>query len=226
MEPPTDLRTETTRVTALLREDSADLAVPGCPGWTVRDLVAHLGNVHVWAAAQVRGRGEKAPYVETTPGDDLADWYADCAETVVTALEAAAPDDPAWGFGPKPRTAAFWQRRQLQETAVHRWDVEAALGREGALDPSLAADGIDEALTIFVPRQVTLGRIPALERGLVLRSDAGQSWQVGPDTAATVSGPADLLLLLLWGRVPLSDPRLRVEGDRDAAAAVLGGLLP
>ncbi|MCW2665237.1 MAG: hypothetical protein JWN57_199 [Frankiales bacterium] len=223
-----DLRTETGRVTALLREGSADLPVPGCPGWTVLDLTTHLGNVHVWAAAQVRARGEKAPYVEATPGEDLAAWYAACAEEVVAALEQAAPDEPAWGFGPTPRTAAFWQRRQLQETAVHRWDVEAALGREGVLDAELAADGIDEALTVFVPRQVALGRVPTLPGGLALRCDTGQAWQVGPDlpSLATVSGPAGVLLLLLWGRLPLSDPRLQVQGDGEAAAGVLGGLLP
>ncbi len=38
---------------------------------------------------------------------------------------------------------------------------------------------------------------------------------------ATVTGPADALVLLLWGRLPLDDPRLTVTGSRDAAAAVL-----
>lgn len=222
----TDLRTETARVTALLRESSPDLPVPSCPGWTLLDLTTHLGNVHVWAAAQVRGGGEKAPYVDATPGEDLAGWYAACAEDVVATLEAAAPDQPAWGFGPQPRTAAFWQRRQLQETAVHRWDVEAALGRDGALDPELAADGIDEVLTVFLPRQVAMGRTAPLTAGLDLVSPAGGRWRVGPDgpAVATVHGPADALLLLLWRRTTLDDPRLTVEGD--AADVLEQAVLP
>jgi hypothetical protein len=44
---------------------------------------------------------------------------------------------------------------------------------------------------------------------------------------ATVSGPADALALLLWGRIGLDDPRVSVIGDRSAAAAVLSaGIVP
>ena len=44
---------------------------------------------------------------------------------------------------------------------------------------------------------------------------------------AEVSGPAAVLVLLLWGRLPLDDPRLRLTGDRAAAAAVLSaGIVP
>ena len=44
---------------------------------------------------------------------------------------------------------------------------------------------------------------------------------------AEVSGPAAVLILLLWGRLPLDDPRLRLTGDRAAAAAVLSaGIVP
>ena len=35
--------------------------VPTCPGWTVRDLVAHQGMVHRWAAALVRGERDVVP---------------------------------------------------------------------------------------------------------------------------------------------------------------------
>ena len=41
-------------------------------------------------------------------------------------------------------TVGFWQRRQPHEHAIHRWDFEVALGLMPTLDPSPAADGIDE----------------------------------------------------------------------------------
>jgi hypothetical protein len=38
---------------------------------------------------------------------------------------------------------------------------------------------------------------------------------------AVLGGPAEVLYLLLWGRVALDDPRLRLEGDAEAAREVL-----
>jgi hypothetical protein len=42
------------------------------------------------------------------------------------------------------------------------------------------------------------------------------------EPVATVSGPAELLLLLLWHRVDPADPRLRIDGDVSTAHDVLG----
>ena len=45
------------------------------------------------------------------------------------------------------------------------------------------------------------------------------------EPAATVSGPAEAVLLLLWHRIVLDDPRLTVSGSRAAADAVLAAAL-
>ena len=37
---------------------SLDNPVPGCPGWDVRELVRHLGMIHLWAAAHVAAQPE------------------------------------------------------------------------------------------------------------------------------------------------------------------------
>ena len=43
------------RMAVWSRAAGPDAPVPTCPGWTVRDLLAHQGMVHRWATAVVRG---------------------------------------------------------------------------------------------------------------------------------------------------------------------------
>ena len=101
---------------------------------------------------------------------------------------------------------------------------------------SLAVDGVDEVVAFFFPRQVRLQRIAAAVRrpwpsgrrdsvGWVLAGD-GTGASDGP-ADAEVSGPAELLVLLLWGRLGLDDPQVQVTGDRAAAVSVLSaGIVP
>lgn len=139
--------------------------VPTCPGWTVEDLLAHLGMVHRWATAQLLGDEEmaRAPEpieVEGRNQPDQVSWIRQGADALGHALESAADDVTALVFlkdAPPPRQ--FWARRQCHETTVHAVDVLAAgLHRaprteEVPLSEALALDGIDEVLTGFVPRR-------------------------------------------------------------------------
>jgi uncharacterized protein (TIGR03083 family) len=217
----------------------ADLAgpVPACPDWTVTDLVIHLGEVHVWAEQCIRlGDPKERDLAGPGPGAAaLAGWYRDCADLLVTTLRSTSPDAPCWTFGPPPREAMFWFRRQAHEAAVHRWDLGTTLGRDLGYPAELAVDGVEEVVNLFFPRQVRLQRIPPLARSLTVAVDDGPTWTLhgdgtgeptGPADAA-VTGPAEALVLLLWGRVGLTDPRLTVTGSREAAAAVLSaGIVP
>jgi uncharacterized protein (TIGR03083 family) len=130
-------------------------------------------------------------------------------------------------------TVAFWYRRQAHETLVHLWDLKTAVGRTLAVDPMLWADTVDEAVTVLYPRQLRLGRAAAAPVRLVLvGADVGRSWTlpettVAPDEtstaqpAATVTGSAQALALLLWGRSTLEDRCVQVAGDVAAVRAVL-----
>ena len=233
-----ELERSAAEVPVLLAGADLGASVPPCPDWTVTDLVVHLGEVHVWAEQCIRlGHPNEPDVAGPGPGTAaLAAWYGSCADALLQTLRSTSPDAPCWTFGPRPRMAAFWFRRQAHETAVHRWDLGTALGRDLGYPAELAADGVDEVVTVFFPRQVRLGRIPPLTASLALEVEGGPTWVVrgdgtddprGGPADATVTGPADALVLLLWGRLGLDDPRLSVTGRRDAAASVLSaGIVP
>jgi uncharacterized protein (TIGR03083 family) len=200
-------------------------AVPSCPGWTVRDLVAHQGMVHRWAAGNLRGQRldpdalERAGLGEPDPLEWLADGAIDLA-----AAWSAAPDDVRTVVflndapGPKP----FWARRQCHETTIHAVDaLAAALGRAPRADEvwfsaDLAADGIDELLCGFLTRGKS--RLRTDEPGVlvVAPDDRDEWWEVrlspepavsarrtGPvleDADWVLTGPAVQLYLRLWNR--------------------------
>src|SRR5688572_5853902 len=87
-----------------------DIAVPPCPDWTVRDLVAHTGGVHRWAASYVlTGRDRETTVAEedelyfTAPRDDeLLAWFRAGHVALVDALAAADADLQCWTFLPAP----------------------------------------------------------------------------------------------------------------------------
>jgi uncharacterized protein (TIGR03083 family) len=209
--------------TDLLREGDLAAAVPDCDGWDVADLANHLGGIHRWArSAVITGAPGDAP-VGPRARAELVAWFEEGAALLVDTLTTTDPDAECWTFGPRPRTASFWVRRQPHETAVHLRDLGRALGVQVALDPAFAADGVDEVVTMFFPRQVRLERIPPLAAGLrlVATDVADASWVLAgdgtdPDAAyaATLAASAEDLLLWLWGRSGGAMPT--IEGDRAA----------
>lgn len=200
---------------AVLAEGDLDAAVPTCPRWTLRDLADHLGGVHQWARhAVVEG---DAKGVATSPPQDRAGvvaWYADSARGLVDTLAATPVDAPAWAFGPEPKVAGFWRRRQVHETVMHTYDALAALGREGdwRISPALAWDGIDEVATMFYPRQVRLGRTEPLAGTLRITPSDPELADVVPlrigdaDPVVDLRARASVLLRALWHRAPVDDP--------------------
>jgi uncharacterized protein (TIGR03083 family) len=217
---PARLRSDVDRISSVLQRATLDELVPACPGWTVRQLVEHLGSVHRWATAIVQ-TGQPQPDEEQRGVADLPAWFVDGAQTLIETLATADAAAPCWSFT-ADKTVGFWQRRQPLETVVHRWDAERAFGEPQPIDPALAAVGVTEVVQLMVPRQVKLGRIPPLVAGLELRAtDTSDAWALGESRVASVEAPAEVLLLALWHRVDPGDPRLKVEGDRETAEAIL-----
>lgn len=228
------LRREAGDVSALLAPADLAAAVGSCPGWQVRDLVGHLGGVHRWVTEIVR-TGERAEMRQAPADDELPTWFDDGANTLAETLAEADPASRCWTFAP-PHDVDFWSRRQAQETMIHRWDLATATGKPADLDPALATDGIDEAVTVLFPRQVRLARQPPLTdtvgvvdigsgRRWVLAGDGTTSNHQTTDTDATLTGSAAELLLLLWKRVDLAGTAAQVDGNADTVRRVLGGRL-
>ena len=135
----------------LLTADPAT-PVPTCPGWTLLQLLRHVGRGDRWAALIIRERPtgylDPRQVPDGRPPDDPAgacDWLTASVRTVLDAVDEAGSDTVVWTFlGPRP--AAWWIRRRLHEATVHRADATLATGGSYTLSPDLSADGIDEWL--------------------------------------------------------------------------------
>ena len=120
-----------------------DAAVPTCPGWTVGDLVRHLGatstagsRLHV-ARGDRRAGAPSGPRTRRPPsGVDLVAWWTERYAEIMSLLDALDPDLPAWNWAPQAKMAGFWHRRMAHETAVHRWDAQMAAGLAEPLEAS------------------------------------------------------------------------------------------
>ena len=230
------LRTEGERIAIAGGELALTAAVPTCPGWTVRDLLTHMGTVHRWATAIVTGamthdprRREFQHLVGPMPHDELlVDWVRVGLSRLAGALEEAPDDLTCWQVFPAESSRRFWVRRQAHETTVHRVDAEQARGDEiSPINRDFAADGIDELLLGFHGRPSS--RVRALQPQVlhIHASDLAPGrgdWYIHPtdsgplvtfneveSPSCTIEGPVELLYLALWNRLPFDD--LTMSGD-------------
>ncbi|MBK0866196.1 maleylpyruvate isomerase family mycothiol-dependent enzyme [Saccharopolyspora sp. HNM0986] len=215
-----------------------DATVPTCPGWDVRKLLRHLARVYAMVQLGLEtGPDDQRPRPPAAPDafDAALTWFDERFAELTTALSAPDPQRAVWAFFPGG-TPESWTRRMTHETAIHRLDAVLAAdgGSELIFDPELAADGIDEMLTVIAP----LGDwSQSAHQGRVLyhAADAGRTWlvrflagqppQIGApadaalgadEVDATVAGTADAVYRRVWGR----PSGAMITGD-----AALGGLV-
>jgi uncharacterized protein (TIGR03083 family) len=201
--------------------------VPACPDWTVAELLRHVHLVFVSKIRIVRERPSdwwEGPYPDPPPDDVLADEVVARADELATLLAEVSPDEPMLTWA-EPHNAGFWSRRMAQEAAVHRADAEAATGVITPIDASLAADGIDEFLTVFLPQSqdaykgddgstVHLHATDAPAEWVIEMGDRVVAREGHEKCAVAARGTASDLLLALWRREPASS--LDIAGDAAA----------
>lgn len=213
---------------SVLRTNSAsaglDAFVPTCPGWRVRDLVAHTGMVYRWTTAYLTRSGrivDRDVIAEAHAAPDLLTWFDDCLVAILNAFATLPADLEAKFFlpdAPPPRDA--WLRRMVHETNIHGIDAMGArLGREPSSDqlwlrPWLSADGVDEVLTGHVTRPAERPVLDENQTVLVSATDVEEHWllvgipgavattrhDTAPDADVTLHGTATQLYAALWNR--------------------------
>ncbi|MFB7054133.1 maleylpyruvate isomerase family mycothiol-dependent enzyme [Streptomyces vinaceus] len=177
--------------------------VPSCPGWSVADLVGHLGSVQRYLTHILRERNMEPPdptdltlYAlpedpavraawprhDATPHrgpvpEELFDWSAAAARELADALRDLGPDLPVWSWSAE-QTSGFWSRMQTIEQAVHRWDAETVIGDPAAFDSAFATDAVAQTFEVMVPARRGWRSAPAGtgERYRFRRSDGPESW--------------------------------------------------
>ena len=233
------LRLDTGRIAELARGDLSP-SVPGCPGWSVGDLVLHLGGVYEWVIAVLTSDSVERSHIEAlyervvarreqrskgglARSPEVVSWFEEQAQLLLGNLDSRAAGDAVWTWWDRDQTAGFWQRRMAQETAVHLWDVQSASGLQEPIDRDMAADGIDEALFVHLPAEYAESAPDGRDETYHFHCNDGDGeWLVRFTSDVRVtrehakgdlafSGTAYDLLLFLWRRIPVE--KIAVFGD-------------
>jgi uncharacterized protein (TIGR03083 family) len=226
------------RLSQLAGAGDAGAPVPTCPGWTLLDLVRHVGDVYAHKVALLRlGRRPEPgewPLGDGLPLAEALDRHDAVQRELAQLLADAGPDATCWTWmeGAGEGTSGAWARRMAHEALVHRVDAEAALGAPlHPAAPGLAADGVDEVLTWMAgdPDVVADPQSSSGAAGTVLLDwgsggrlvdlpDGGHDVRAVPSAEAAAAdailrGDALSLDLYLWGRLEALPPVMR--GDLD-----------
>ena len=228
---------------AVAAAPSLDARVPTCPEWTLFDLVEHLGGGdRFWAAVVGAGPADgppaeaaaaRAALVLPREREALVAWLAASTQLLLGALHQAGPDSGCWTWWPasqSPQSAGGIARHRVQETSVHAYDAQAAVGAPQPLPAEAALDGVEEFLfTVCAtpspwPHEPTSFDFHAAEGRswrLTVDGDGARATRVpapgttagqAPDAVgASVHGTAGELVLFCYDRLPAGT--LRVDGD-------------
>lgn len=198
---------------------------------------------------------DKDPTGAPTERAALVAWFHEGAGALLTTLRDTDPDTPCWTFAPPHTAAFWFRRQlhetavhagdaAASQGTTRPYGAELALdgvdevvgtffprqvrlGRTPPLTSALAVEPAEGGRWVLAGdgrgRQATPSRPtgggPGSQRARRLR-------EAPPDDApATLSGPAEALLLVLWHRIAPDDPRVTISGDRSAAEAVLAAAL-
>ncbi len=217
--------------TALAADPS--LGVPCCPDWTIHDLAWHLGEVHWFWAADIEqrasdpGRVEAGKPARPSAYLEVVAWGQAQLAQLLRILEATADDVRlwTWAINESDHTVGFIRRHQVQETAVHRWDMQSAASNSdpAPIDPEAASDSIDEFLSVTVPFAVNKSK-PLTGSVHLHCTDVAGEWYIERDGTVerahatgdvALRGTASDILLALYNRISVDS--LEVTGRESIA---------
>jgi uncharacterized protein (TIGR03083 family) len=195
-----------------LGRQTPECMVPQYPAWTLRDLVLHVAGVHGRTGAICETlASERIPTPGLPAGTDAFDWAAEQLARMLEGLATADPEAAVWTFVDDP-ALAFWSRRMVIETGLHRWDAHSAVGEPVELLTIVSGHGLDEFADLYLPR---FRDVQTIELTAV---DTGGTWRFGPgEPTARIEGKASDLFLRLMSR-----PGVELPADWARAVDSLG----
>lgn len=208
------LAADSARFAEVMRRTPSETPVPTCPGWTAVDLYFHLAEVQRFWARVVGHRlttGDQVAGLTTErPTDDheLRGLFAAGTESLQEALRATPPDTVVWSWALE-QTAGFSYRRQAHEALIHRLDAELTAGERTPLDARLAADGVDEMLSVMYGEPPGEG-VFAPDPEHVVRfstTDTDDAWTATIGTYTDPSGKSGPCLDWAPGALPTAEIR-------------------
>lgn len=193
-------------------------------------LVGHVAAVHRWVAGIVTTGATERPRRErpdpaASPDEALGRYQAGLTE-LLDVLGQADPNAMVWNwFEERPAPARFWHRRMAHETAVHRWDAQAAAGVTRPIAAALAVDGVDEFLW-FAGEWLRATPVDGLAGSLHLHAtDVDGEWSLffgdrglehrreHSKADAAIRGPASDLFLWMVNRIAPDSRELKMFGE-------------
>lgn len=213
------------RVVATAKQMDPALPVPACPGWTTRDVIAHLVGLASdvvtgrldgyagpeWTAQQLEERSLKST------SDLFDEWERVLPQFLDINRDLAKSDLPEMinhVLGPVPKTS--FESAFHVDLLHHEHDLLGAAGhpRRVALPADIAAMRSQLA---NVRLRFAADGLPTLQ---ISPTDADRSWDVGSDTpSAWLSAPVIDILRSFGGRRTLDEiSAFRWSGDSDGMA--------
>ncbi|MFB8089080.1 maleylpyruvate isomerase family mycothiol-dependent enzyme [Streptomyces sp. NPDC055992] len=205
------LRTERDLFVPLLRE-AADRDFElrtACPGWTVRDVLAHCGAA---LTRVVEGRFERGVFSPEANDRDIAERAGWTNARVVDELERGMT-----GAGPVIAASGGKLDGIALGEWVHAGDVREAFGVPGAY----AGPGLDPALDLFAAVTRDRGTVPLTARLTGADGELALGAEDGERERARYAGDGATLIRLYAGR-PLTGTRYELTGARESELNLFG----
>jgi len=185
------------RVVALVSEGNADTEVPTCPGWTVKDLVAHMADLLEVASTDPKGGFDQ-------------DW----GERGVQKRRGASLQDclDEWDRRVKENTDVF--ESQLAPVAVsdalaHEQDIRTALVKPGGTDDENIGPAVEMAL-MFLTKKAEAQSLPTLR---VVSDEIDHTVGEGEAQATLRASTFELFRTLHGRRTPDQVSELEWDGE-------------
>lgn len=139
------------RIVTLVEEGDGDVPVPTCPGWTVKDVVAHLaGSLDCYISGKLEGASSPEW------GDHQVKERQDRSLDECFAEWAGYEDASGKLFESKLGSVA------VADVLAHEQDIRTALGRPGERDAAGILDAVELALS-FIDHKARAADLPALK---------------------------------------------------------------